>query len=245
MNESTYDKQPGIVELRQYTLHSHKRDVLIDLFDRELVETQEEVGMTVIGQFRDLDNPDRFVWLRGFEDMEARHAGLTAFYDGSVWQRHASTANATMIDSDNVLLLRPAWPGAQLPMNPARRAGHGATAIPSGFVDVTIYYLKEPASEQLLRFCRECVSGVFDRGGVCAQGWYITEPSENDFCRLPVRTDGDVLISIALFPDMASYDAFGRSSLWVQEVAPRMAWWPMRFIEKYRLVPTARSAIHA
>src|SRR5688572_25580775 len=55
-----------ITELRQYTLHPGKRDTLIDLFDREFVETQEAVGMTLIGQFRDLDKPDRFVWLRGF-----------------------------------------------------------------------------------------------------------------------------------------------------------------------------------
>lgn len=52
-----------VVELRRYTLHPGRRDVLIDLFDRELVESQEAVGMAVLGQFRDLDDPDRFVWL--------------------------------------------------------------------------------------------------------------------------------------------------------------------------------------
>jgi hypothetical protein len=34
-----------LVELRQYTLHPGKRDVLIDLFDREFVESQEALGM--------------------------------------------------------------------------------------------------------------------------------------------------------------------------------------------------------
>jgi len=29
------------------------------------VETQEATGMRVIGQFRDLGDPNRFVWLRG------------------------------------------------------------------------------------------------------------------------------------------------------------------------------------
>ena len=55
-----------VVELRQYLLHHDRRDELIDLFDRELVETQEDAGMSVIGQFRDPDRPDYFVWLRGF-----------------------------------------------------------------------------------------------------------------------------------------------------------------------------------
>src|SRR5258706_15082702 len=69
-----------IVELRQYTLYPHTRDVLINLFDREFVESQEAVGMRVIGQFRDLDDPDRFVWLRGFRDMPTRAEALNAFY---------------------------------------------------------------------------------------------------------------------------------------------------------------------
>src|SRR6266700_2591120 len=58
-----------IVELRQYTLHPGKRDAFIDLFDRQFIETQEAVGVRVIGQFRDVDDPNRFVWLRGFRDM--------------------------------------------------------------------------------------------------------------------------------------------------------------------------------
>src|SRR5216110_612754 len=96
-----------IVELRQYTLHPGKRDVLIDLFEREFIETQEAVGIKVIGQFRDVDDPDRFVWLRGFRDMASRAKALQAFYGGPVWKAHRETANATMIDSDNVFLLRP------------------------------------------------------------------------------------------------------------------------------------------
>jgi len=50
-----------IVELRQYTLHPGQRDVLIALFEAEFVESQEDVGMKIVGTFRDLDNPDRFV----------------------------------------------------------------------------------------------------------------------------------------------------------------------------------------
>ncbi len=38
-----------VVELRQYTLHPGKRDVLIDLFDLEFVESQEALGIKIIG----------------------------------------------------------------------------------------------------------------------------------------------------------------------------------------------------
>ncbi|MFE0316920.1 NIPSNAP family protein, partial [Streptomyces albogriseolus] len=79
---------PGVIELRQYTLRPGRRDELIELFDREFVETQEETGMVVLGQFLDLDDPNCFVWLRGFRDMTARHHALTAFYGGPVWAEH-------------------------------------------------------------------------------------------------------------------------------------------------------------
>ena len=245
MNESTRDKQLKVVELRQYTLHPDRRDVLIDLFDRELVETQEEVGMTVMGQFRDLDNPDLFVWLRGFESMETRLSGLTDFYGGPAWKAHANAANATMIDSDNVLLLRPAWDGSHLSTDITLRAGQDAVAIPPGFVDITIFYLAEPASAQLLEFCRERMLSVLAACGAQAQGWYITEPRENNFRRLPVRANEQVLMGIAVFPDIARFEEFCRSNHWAREIAPQLAHWSLRSTETHRLVPTARSAIHA
>jgi hypothetical protein len=138
-----------IVELRQYTLHPGKRDVLIDLFDREFVESQEILGMYVIGQFRDLDNPDRFVWLRGFRNMTERLEGLTAFYSGPVWKKHCETANATMIDSDNVLLLRPARPSSGFLIGNIKRSRWGETDIPGSVVLAIIYYFDKPASENL------------------------------------------------------------------------------------------------
>ena len=110
-----------VFELRQYTLHPGRRDTLIDLFEREFIETQEARGMRVLGQFRDLDDPDRFVWFRGFPDMDRRKEALTAFYSGPVWRTHRDAANATMIDSDDVLLLRLADPRhAAFPSPPHR-----------------------------------------------------------------------------------------------------------------------------
>ncbi len=96
-----------IVELRQYTLLPGQREVLIALFDREFVTGQEADGMAIIGQFRDLDREDRFVWMRGFPDMPSRLASLTAFYSGKCWKAHSAAANATMLDVSDVLLLHP------------------------------------------------------------------------------------------------------------------------------------------
>ena len=167
-----------ILELRRYTLHPGARDALIDLFDRELVETQEAVGMAVLGQFRDLDDPDAFVWLRGFPDLEARRRGLEAFYGGPVWAEHRAAANATMLDSDDVLLLRAATP---MKHEPRRRATRSDAPV----VTLTVHH--------------------FQRGAALdpPAGAWVTEHARNDFPALPVREDAEVLVTLGNRPDPA------------------------------------------
>jgi hypothetical protein len=144
-----------IVELRQYTLHPGQRDVLIELFDREFVESQEALGMKVIAQFRDLDNPNRFVWLRGFQDMPSRAQALKDFYGGPVWKAHRETANATMIDSDNVLLLHPATPTSGFSFGNKERPRAGANEARSELIVATIYYFNAPVDAASLNFSRK------------------------------------------------------------------------------------------
>src|SRR5262245_51415604 len=133
-----------IVELRQYTLRPGGREVLIELFDREFVETQEAVGMKVIGQFRDLDDPDRFVWLRGFADMEQRRRALTAFYvEGEAWKAHRDAARSTMVDTTNALLLRPSCRGGGF-RSVGPRPARGARALPPGRIVAVIHQLAAP-----------------------------------------------------------------------------------------------------
>jgi hypothetical protein len=229
-------KNPEVVELRQYTLHPQRRDALIDLFDREFVESQEAEGMSVMGQFRDLDDPDRFVWLRGFADMASRARGLQGFYGGPVWAAHRDAANATMIDSDDVLLLRPAWSGAGLAHDPARR--RNADPAKPGLVDVTVFSVNDAASAALLDFCRERMTSVLRQSGALTQGWYVTEPSPNNFPRLPVREGEHVLVAMAVFEDLADKN-------WQRDLAPTLSQWLIKQPHSMKLVPTARSAIHA
>ena len=237
--------EDGVIELRQYLLHPGRRDELIELFEREFIETQEAHGMAVMGQFHDLDAPDRFVWLRGFRDMAHRAAGLAAFYGGPVWQAHRDAANATMIDSDNVLLLRPAWLGAGIDMRNRTRVGLASPALPRGLLDASVFHLNRPAPPALLRFCRNVISPVLARGGAQVLGWYVTEPAPNDFPRLPVREGETVLVGLAWFDGMAAFEAFTRSGAWAREVQPTLACWLAGPTESLRLQPTARSALHA
>lgn len=233
-----------VVELRQYALHPGQREILIELFDREFIETQEAVGMAVMGQFRDLDDPDRFVWLRGFADMATRNTGLESFYDGPVWGAHRTVANATMIDSSNVLLLRPAWNGSPISSTAADRAGPGSTSSQKGALAATIFYLRDGAASEVMSLANGLMSDVLRAGGGSVLGWYVTEPAENTFPKQPVREAENVLVGFAMFKDEDALEDFVKSGIWTKEVAPDLDKLLTK-VESHRLTPTARSAIHA
>ena len=164
----------SVLELRRYTLKPGARETLVELFDREFVESQEELGMRILGTFRDLDDPEQFVWLRGFPSLSSRAPALQAFYTGPVWRRHSAAANATMVDVDNVLLLRPANGGPALEVDPASRPPVGA---PERDAILWVTITEDPVEgDALARF--------------------VTEHAENDFPALPVREDVDVTVTL-------------------------------------------------
>jgi hypothetical protein len=106
--------------------------------------------MSIIGQPRDLDDPNRFAWLRGCTDMCSRTEALQAFYGGPVWEAHRAAASATMIDSDNVLLLRSARSASRFPNNSGDRRPADATRTSEGLFVATVYYLDEPEDAEFL-----------------------------------------------------------------------------------------------
>ena len=203
MNGQTYSP---IVELRMYALHPGRRDDLIELFDREFVETQETVGIQVIGQFYDLDDSNRFVWLRGFNDMPARAQSLNAFYGGPVWKEHRDAANATMIDSDNVLLLRPVHPTSGFSLQNGNRPPRGSHAKQAGFVTATIYYFNKPVDSDFIHYFENAIHPVLMETDAPLLAYFVTEDSPNTFPRLPVREGENVFVWFTGFQDQDAYE---------------------------------------
>lgn len=236
-----------IVELRQYTLHAGRREALITLFDREFVESQEELGMAILGQFRDLDDPDRFVWLRGFETMPGRAAALAGFYGGPVWKANSAAANATMVDSDNVLLLRPASARSGFPAAGTARPPAGATESPASLILATIYYRDRPFDDEFLGFFDSCARPALTEAGAVPLACLQTEYAENTFPTLPVRTGEHAFVWFARFPSAARARAYEdrlpHSDRWQQKVLPGLSEMVTGATERLRLAPTARSLL--
>ena len=176
----------GVIELRRYVLHPGMREQLIALFDRHFIESQEACGMVPVGHYRDLDDPQSFVWFRGFADMTRRRNALEAFYlRSAAWLDHREEANTTMIDSDNVLLLRSARPTSGFDLRGLAR-DDGAGTGGEQFVAASIRMLDAPADEQLVSDFESRVLPALRRHGERI-AYFVTEDRPNDFPRLPVR----------------------------------------------------------
>lgn len=225
----------AVLELRQYTLKPGQRDVLIDLFDGKFVAGQEDAGMTIVGQFRDLDAPDRFVWLRGFAGMPQRKQALETFYGGPVWQGNRTTANGTMIDSDNVLLLRPATATSGFDLQGLARDGR-----PAGLVVVYLHYLERPASVSAMGDMEWRLRSALQSSGAQLQAVLVSEHSENTFLALPVRLGEEVLVWVAGFADQAAYDA---QRVALEDIAKALAPYESGPAERLHLSPTSQSLL--
>jgi hypothetical protein len=235
----------GVVELRQYELVPGGREVLIDLFEREFVESQEEVGMHLVGTFTDLDDPDRFVWIRGFEHHDARNRALSDFYFGPVWAAYRDQANATMRDSDNVLLLRATTAG---PAFPVPADGRAPDAPVTSMYAVAVYAVPATGDESdIVGFFQTRVLPAAAAEGADTVALLRTDPADNGFRRLPVREGEHVLVWIQRFADANGYlrhlDRLAGSQTWQNDVVPGLVASVGAPVQQLRLAPTRRSRL--
>lgn len=196
----------NVVELRRYAMRPGRRDDLIDLFEREFIETQEACGMTPVGHYRDLNDARSFVWFRGFENMEMRPGALEKFYlQSETWRRHRDAANDTLADSDNVLLLRPARGGSGFDLRGLSRAASASAS--NRLVAAAITMLDGPADEaHIAEFERK----VLPQARALAQrvAYFVTEEQPNNFVRLPVREGEFAFVVTGICEDAGALEAW-------------------------------------
>jgi len=235
----------SVVELRQYTLHDGTRERLIQLFEDQFIGSQEALGIRIIGPFRDLEDANRFVWLRGFPDMNERSRMLSAFYEGPVWRAHRDAANATMIDSDNVLLLRPTQVRAanSAVTNGLDLGSFGRDAM----VVANIHYVDSSAIESFAQFFEKTMNPALTIAGAHVIAAFETEAATNTFSRLPVRECETVLVWLAAFRDARHFEdhvaALRDSPDWRRHAPQDVLRQFSRKPEVLKLAPTPRSQL--
>jgi hypothetical protein len=188
-----------VIEFRRYTVKEGERERFAEYFESYFPEAFQQMGAMAFGQFFERKNPVGFTWMRGFKNTDARAVINAGFYYGPLWREHAFTMNSLMVDSNNVLLLRP--------LNPER----GVTVLPSvdpvterkgaqGVVVAQIFAVKANSVDAFAQEAEAAFSG-YRAAGAREAGVLVTLDVPNNFPQLPVRTDGPYLVWLGIVKD--------------------------------------------
>jgi hypothetical protein len=193
-----------VIEFRRYTIKEGGRENFAEYFDTFFPEGFQQVGAIVFGQFLERKNPTGFTWLRGFKNTDSRAIINASFYYGPLWREHSSTMNNLMVDSDNVLLLRPLSPEQGIPVLPAVdpiKEDKGA----QGVVIAQIFAVKPNSVDAFARQA-EATFASYRAAGARETGVLVTLDAPNNFPQLPVRTDGPYLVWLGIVKDNQTLD---------------------------------------
>ena len=93
-----------IVEVRSYRIKPGRREEFVKFFETRAVPAQRSHGMKILGPLLDLENPNKFVWLRSFPSLEERDRMKNDFYEGELWKRELEPTAMPMLESYDVIL---------------------------------------------------------------------------------------------------------------------------------------------
>jgi hypothetical protein len=93
-----------IVEVRSYRVAPGRLDEFITFFKTRAIPAQRSFGMKVFGPLLDLEDPNRFIWLRGFPSLEERERMKTLFYEGKLWKNELEAIAMPMLESYEAVL---------------------------------------------------------------------------------------------------------------------------------------------
>ena len=93
-----------IVEVRSYRIKPGHRDEFIKLFETRAIPALRSHGMKILGPMLDIENPNKFVWLRSFPSLEQRDQMKDAFYGSDLWKKELEAIAMPLLESYDVIL---------------------------------------------------------------------------------------------------------------------------------------------
>jgi hypothetical protein len=193
-----------VIEFRRYTIKEGEREHFGQYFESYFPEAFQQMGAIAFGQFFERKNPLGFTWMRGFKNTDARAIINAGFYYGPLWREHASTINSLMVDSDNVLLLRPLTPAQGVVVLPAVDPIKEAKGA-QGIVVAQIFAIKPNSVDAFAREAEQTFAS-YRSAGAREAGVLVTLDVPNNFPQLPVRTDGPYLVWLGILRDNATLE---------------------------------------
>ena len=193
--EQQNNQEISVLELRNYLLKPKTLNEFEKYFNKHFVIPMTKLGGFTLGQFKINQINDRFVWLRGFTNMKTRVKFLNDFYvNSSTWQEFGKGANNMMLNSDNVYLLRPLQKSTTLDF----------LHITEGIVVVDFYICNSTLNKVVDLFNTSYIP-FLKTLNINEITLWVSEMQENDFPRLPVFQDKNLLLAITKYKDLAEY----------------------------------------
>jgi len=187
------------IEFRRYVVKPEERTHFAQYFDSYFPEAFEQLGAVAAGSFLERTNQSGFTWLRAFHSIDDRAVVNAAFYYGPVWGEHRNTLNDLMINSDNVMLLRPVSPERGVMVLPAVDPVAEARGA-QGVVVAEVFAVKADDVETFGKKA-ESAFAAYRAAGAREAGVLVTLDVKNNFPQLPVRTDGPYLVWLGVLKD--------------------------------------------
>ncbi len=147
----------------------------------------------------------------GFRDMAVRSAFLPVFYGGEVWKERGPAANEMMLTWHDVHLLRP-----------VTAIGKEAFTRDRGLLVVDYYTVQEGKANELIKVLTGSYL-PFLTALVSNTSLWVTEQAENDFPRLPVIQDADLLVVITNYRDELDMWLRWRNWNWVARISMKIS----------------------
>src|SRR4030095_607558 len=188
-----------VIEFRRYIIKDGEREHFAEYFETYFPDAFQQMGAIVFGQFFERKNPVGFTWMRGFKNTDAAAIINAGFYYGPLWREHSFTMNSLMVDSDNVLLLRPLTTARGVPVFPAVNPIKEEKGT-KGVVLAQIFAVK-PNSVDAFAQKAEATFASYRAAGAREAGVLVTLDVPNNFPQLPVRTDGPYLVWLGIVKD--------------------------------------------
>jgi len=185
----------NVIELRNYLLKPGARDRFIEYFKDHFIESQSVLGAYIPGLFRIKDQEDRFFWIRGFNNMQERSQFLTKFYGGEVWKEFGPAANDMMLEWHHVHLVKPL------------ADNNNAFNKKPGLLVIDYYTAVNNHPGQLIDLYINTYIPLYNSWGINNISLWVSEMAENDFRRLPVYQEENLLLVITSYNNESEHES--------------------------------------
>jgi NIPSNAP len=87
-----------IIEMRTYKTKPGRRSEFLEIFRSKSIPAHKEIGMTILGPFLCVEDPDTFFFMRGFPDLPSREPMKAQFYEGELWKSELENVLMPMLE---------------------------------------------------------------------------------------------------------------------------------------------------